>query len=244
MVVKWNEPPEPIPSWLDPADEITDANDTKPVQWKTMSKEQLRIVFVLACFDALRSLGMTPAQALDILANAVVETGWGMYFRGWNLGGWKINKSDVTAAKARGKKLKWWRAPGNKSSKDPPWCYYQGFNSLSEFFEEWILKFLPKLGTVAVSSRYYNTGKAFWAGKNWFLELCKAGYKGVVTAANPEPSVKGHEQIKKLALVFLCQRALGVVVDGDWGSKSEKACKEKQKELGVPQTGQPSLSLL
>lgn len=241
---KWNLPPEPLPSWLDPKDEITAENDTKPKEWSTLSKHEMRPLFVITCFKALRKLGLSHKQCLEVLANAVVETGWGGSFRAWNLGGWKIRKADVDAAKGKGKPLKWWRAPGNKGAGDPPWCYYMGFDSLSDFFSLWIDKFIPEPGTVGKSHRYYQTGVAFWTGGDWFRELCKAGYKGEVTAAKPEGSIRAHGQIIAMATTFLCQDGLKVTVDGEWGTKSKEACKKAEKEHGLPETGNPSLELL
>lgn len=250
-MTKWNEPPEPVPSWLDPANEVTTATDTKPAAWKAMSLGELRPAFVIACYIALRNLGLTPWQAVEVLGNAVVETGWGQFFRAWNLGGWKIRKADVDVLKAKRKKALWWRAPGNKApgatlqdykGGDPPWCYYRGFESMEAFFAEWIPKFVPKPGTV--TGRYKKTGEAFWAKGDWFRELCLAGYKGANTQKNPDGSVASHHQITDMALTFLCQKALGVKVDGAWGPKSEAACKAAEKAHGLPETGKPSLSLL
>lgn len=243
-MTKWNEPPEPIPSWLDPTCEITSLNDNKPTSWDGMKKTALRAVFILACFKALRVLGLNHKQSLEVLGNSIVETGWGTSFRAWNLGGWKIREADVKALKAQGKKALWWRAPGNKSSGDPPWCYYKGFASLEEFFAAWLIKFVPKPGTVQVDNRYYKTGTAFWSDKDWFKELCLSGYKGAVTASNPQGSITGHQQILKLSMTILCQQGLGLEFDGAWGDKSTEACKLYQKTHGLLEAGQPSLALL
>lgn len=250
-MTKWNEPPEPVPSWLDPANEVTTATDTKPSSWKSMSLGELRPVFTIACYIALRNLGLAPWQAVEVLGNAVVETGWGQFFRAWNLGGWKIRKTDVDAMRAKGKKALWWRAPGNKApgatlqdykGGDPPWCYYRGFESMEAFFAEWIPKFVPKPG--ASTGRYKKTGEVFWSKGDWFRELCLAGYKGSNTQKAPDGSVASHRQIVTMALRFLCQKALGVTVDGTWGPKSIQACKDAEKAHGLPETGQPSLALL
>lgn len=244
MVVKWDLPPEPVPQWLDINEEITEANDTKPSNWKAATGMALQILFVEACFKALRNLGLTPEQAVEILSNSVVETGWGKFFRGWNLGGWKIRKSDVESLKSKGKKAKWWRAPGNKSSNDPPWCYYRGFDNLQEFFAEWIVKFVPKPGSEASVGRYKETGRLFWTGGDWFLALCKSGYKGEVTASNPKNSVDGHTQIVKIAKTILAQRTLGFVPDGIWGKESTAKALEFQKNKKIPETGKPDYGIL
>jgi len=252
-MAKWNEPPEPIPPWLDPANEVTEATDSKPICWKTMLLPELKSAFVIACYTGLRSLGLSPWQALEILGNAVVETGWGKFFRAWNLGGWKIHKADAKALKAKGQKILWWRAPGNKApgatlkdfkGGDPPWCYYRGFESMEAFFAEWLSKFVPKPGSTT-ASRYRKTGEAFWAGKSdWFRELCLAGYKGANTQKAPDASVSTHRQITEVALVFLCQKALGVNADGLWGPKSSAACRKAEKGHELAETGKPSLKLL
>lgn len=243
-MTKWNLPPEPIPSWLDPKFEITSENDTTPHDWKTLPKPEVQPIFVLTCFQALRKLGLTHAQALEVLGNAVIETGWGTAFRAWNLGGWKINKSDVDANKAKGLPSWWWRAPGNKEAMDPPWCYYIGFTNIESFFSAWIGKFIPKPGTVGKTHRYQKTGMAFWTGGEWFWELCKAGYKGPVTQKNPDDSITTHHQIIAHSIVFLAQTGLGLKADGAWGPKSVEACKKVQMQNGLPITGQADLALI
>ena len=76
------------------------------------------------------------------------------------------------------------------------------------------------------------------------MALCKAGYKGPVTEANPQGSIDAHHQIIRMSTTFLCQHGLGVVADGAWGPKSEEKCKAFEKLHGLPESGIPSITLL
>lgn len=219
---KWNLPPEPIPHWLDPKSEVVGWQSP----WKNLEKLEIAPLFVSASFVALLELKPTlPLSGIiGIIANAVVESGWGHSFQCWNVGGWKIKERD-TKINAR---AKWFRAPGNRTSGDPPWCYYKSFDSLKEFYKLWIEKFVPQ--DSETTNRYHETGKQFWndkTGTKWFPELIKAGYKGEVTKANPLPSIRSHEQIKEKCLVYLIQGKLGVEVDGYWGERSGRALGER-----------------
>lgn len=252
--MKWTEPPEPIPAWLKQADEVTEANDTKPQGWSEMPTVRRTAVFIKTCFLALRKIGLTHWEALEVLSNSCLETGWGEKFRAWNLGGWKTNESDANFRRAQGKRALWYRAPGNKApgatlqdykGGDPPWCYYRGFSSVDEFFALWLVRFTPKPGTVNSKHRYFKTGNAFWAHKEeWFYELCVSGYKGENTQKAPQGSVDNHKDISHRCLIFLVQDALGVTADGAWGPRSSKALKDKQRALGLEPTGLCSLELL
>lgn len=253
--MKWNEPPESPPSWLDSQNEVTSENDTRPETWRNQPSSRLQAIFVTECFIALKKIGLSNWQAIELVSNAVTETGWGKYFRAWNLGGWKIRQADIAQARSAGRTLKWWRAPGNKApgatltdykGGDPPWCYYRAFDSLEDFFKAWIVRFVPSTNTTKPDHRYYKTGMAFWNRQpEWFKELCLAGYKGSNTARNPSGSCAAHEDISDKSLLLLTQHFLGgLAVDGEWGMKSVTVCRLAQKKYGLPETGRPSLALL
>lgn len=224
-MAKWNEPIGDPPFWLDKNREITaEMEPAKPAKG----------AFILLCISALLNLGCSIDQALAIAANAMVETGWGRYYKAWNLGGWKITKG--TASDAQRTPRWWWRAPGNKDSGDPPWCFYRAFSSAEQFFMEWLYNFVPKPGP-SVKSRYKKTGEEFWNGKPWFDDLIAAGYKGEVTKKNPAKSIASHEQIVHTLVVFWCQHLLGVTADGQFGPKSQAALKVYQKAHFLKETG-------
>jgi len=220
---KWTGELQAPPFWLNPALEVTSANDAPKLSVAE---------FLIQSVDALRAAGCSFDQAVNVTANAVNETGWGRYYRGWNLGGWKITKG--TANNPDGTPRRWFRALGNKSSGDPQTCFYRAFGSLQEFYEAWLLQFVPKHGT----GRYKKTGEQFWAGEEWFDDLIAAGYKGDVTRRNPRPSMAAHEKIIGSVVTYYCQRKLGVVADGKWGARSRAACMVYQADHGLPETGQ------
>lgn len=221
--MKWDLPPTEPPFWLDKHAELN-TSDTLP----PMTPAE----FVLACCVSLMSIEPTLSAegVFEVTANAVVETGWGKYRRGNNLGGWKINKNSA------GPGVRWFRARGNKApgatitdlkGGDPPWCYYLVFGSFGEYFSRWLKRFVPKPGSVSSSHLYFETGHEFWAGKPWFDDLCAAGYKGENTKAHPEGTIHEMEQITdKIAKMFV-QSKLGVAPDGDWGPASTLAAKKK-----------------
>lgn len=200
MVDKWNLPAGTIPAWLDPASEVK-TEEAKP---------GVRGPFVIACMEALIRLGCSETQAAEVAANAINETGWGRSYRAWNLGGWKITKAYTTDHP----NAPWWRAPGNKSSGDAPWCYYRAFDSLQDFLREWLEHFTPRPSADAPYPGYRRTGELFWAGGPWFPELILVGYKGAVTkarlvanrrAGKPDathPSVRDHQSIVQSVLVI------------------------------------------
>lgn len=238
MPVKWDLPPEPIPSWLDPATEVLAEHEPPKAD---------KYPFALRCVDVLLAMGLTHQQAFEVAANAVVETGWGQHYRAFNLGGWKIRKDFVDAyLKKFGRSPKWWRAPGNKSSGDRPWCYYRGFDSIEEFFAAWLETFVPKPGA-RKKSRYLKTGEEFWAGRPWFDDLIEAGYKGAVTKKSPEGSIHGHDALTAKIRVLWAQRALGVAIDGKFGPKSRAALVKFQHGAGLEAHGrldEPTLAKL
>lgn len=188
-MTKWNEPPEPTPSWLDAAQEVTHEEPK-------LSKNE----FVLTCIRALIQLGCTEAQALSVVANSINETGWGQYYRANNLGGWKITKVGAESYRRdHGKGPRWWRAPGNKSSGDPPWCYYRAFDAIGFFLSEWLTHFVPKPLEPAPYGIYKACGQAFWGGGDWFPLLVHAGYKGSVTQTHPAPAIAEHASLVRSA---------------------------------------------
>jgi len=177
--------------------------------------------------------------ALEIVANSVAETGWGQKWVAFNFGGWKITRGDVDAWKAahNGESPPWVMAEGHVASGDAPIVYYRAFNNPNTFFKEWLLRFVPK-GKKVGEHRYAKTGEKFWNGDvAWFEELCLAGYKGVVTAANPGPSVAAHINITQTIKPLIAQRLLKVNPDGAWGAGTMKACREFQFDHGLSVTG-------
>lgn len=219
---KWTGDLAPPPFWLVPSMEVTGASEPAKLP---------RGPFVIRCIRALLNLGCDIDQALGVAANTMNETGWGRFYRAWNLGGWKITKG--TSTNSDGTPRQWWRALGNKSSGDPQTCFYRAFSSAEKYFEEWLKTFVPKAGT----GRYAKCGQQFWAGEEWFDDLIAAGYKGAVTQRNPTPSIREHEQIIKTLVVIYCQHLLGVEPDGKWGQKSRNACSAYQLKNGLSLSG-------
>lgn len=234
-IVKWNLPPEPPPTWLDPTLEIKD--DTEEIKvLKSLSSKERSFEFVKICFYNCRSLGLTNWQALHVTANMVLETGWGQAFKAYNIGGVKITRPQVEEALKKGKKLSWYRAPGNKSSGDPPWCYYRAYSSFAEFIAEWVEKFVPK--NPGPNHRYKLTGPKFWKeDRNWFMELIRAGYKGEVTKANPTPSFNNHLTLVTKCMTMMVQFHLGIDTDGVDGPKTQQFVSRYQDENGFARTG-------
>lgn len=212
------------PSWLDPATEIK--NNDQPEDYKKLDDINKSIVFILTSYKALHkcSSQLTPEQTFWIIGNSVSETGWGRSWKGYNFGGWKINKSYADRYKrVNGRSAPWWQAAGHIASGDEPIVYYRGYTDPSHFYSEWLERFVPL--TPKTDSRYNKTGQAFWKDdSSWFKELCLAGYKGPVTQANPDKSVKSWESIVKTAQVRVAQYLLYIKVDGKWGPKSQAAC--------------------
>lgn len=217
---KWTGELAAPPFWLDPALEVTTNEPKMP-----------KGLFVLACLWALMALGLPLQTAIEIAANTMNETGWGRFYRAWNLGGWKITKA--SARNKQGIARRWWRALGNKSSGDSQTCFYRAFTSLEEFYAAWVEMFMSK----DPDSRYFKTGEQARAGEEWFDDLIAAGYKGAVTQRNPLPSMKEHAHIVKSIFVFYAQHVFGVDVDGAWGPKTRAACEKYQRTMGLPVTG-------
>jgi len=221
---KWTGDLAPPPFWLVPSLEVTSEQDAPKLP---------RGKFVLACLAALLAQHLSLDLALGVAANTMNETGWGRYYHGDNLGGWKINKG--TAHNPDGSPRRWWRALGNKGSGDPQTCFYRAFPSFEAYFAEWLANFVPKQGKP--KGRYTKTGQQFWAGEPWFDDLIEAGYKGEVTRRNPSGSIHAHDQIVKTLLVYWVQSLLGVASDGQWGPKSKAACAGFQESVGLKATG-------
>lgn len=206
MPEKWNEPRGVPPSWLNAACEVPASTPGAPEHGAP---------FVVASMRALIDLGCSEAQAAQVTANAVNETGWGRSYGAFNLGGWKITPGHAKAHP----NAKWWRAPGNRSSGDPPWCYYRAFDSLEAFYAEWLTHFVPRPDAEAPPyPGYARTGQIFWSGGAWFAELIMVGYKGSVTrkrlvdlraAHRPDsehPSIRDHESIVRSVLAMWAKR--------------------------------------
>lgn len=229
-----------IPSWLDESVEIKTPD--QPTYFSVLSPQKKACGFILLSLkslieiDSKENFGLSLLQMLDVIGNSIVETGWGLKWRGWNFGGWKIHKDFVESyKKANGVCPPWWRAAGHIGAKDDPVVYYRGFSSPVEFYKEWLLKFVPKNANKA--NRYCKTGQAFWSGGSWFHELCVSGYKGEVTKGNPDPSVKTHENVLSRAKTMLAQHILNLTPDGIWGNKSKNACEKFQSDNQLSATG-------
>lgn len=234
MPVKWDLPPTLPPFWLDQSAEVTLAPPP-------MTKSE----FVLKCYDEMRRAfpDMDPLLQSQVVANAVVETGWGEHRKGNNLGGWKITK------KTAGPGVPWFRARGNKApgatpedfkGGDPPWCYYRVFPSFAAYITAWVKTFVPEDGT----GRYARCGESFWLGEPWFDDLIEAGYKGENTKAHPWKSIQELNTIAETVATYWIQRELGVKADGVWGDKSRAAAVAYGEQRGVSLSGRLETPLL
>lgn len=223
MPEKWNLPPEPVPSWLDPHAELV-GDEQRP---------ESGAPFVIASMRACLALGLDARQAAGVVANAINESAWGRSYRGWNCGGWKITASYAKAHPH----APWWRAPGNRSSGDAPWCYYRVFASLEDYYREWCEHFVPRPDAVPPYPGYKHCGDLFWRGGQWFPALVAVGYKGPVTKEHPAKSIEEHESLVRSALTIFAQASLGVETDGRWGPRSRAACSAWQTAHGLPATG-------
>lgn len=231
------------PSWLDPATEIV--NNDQPQAYKALDDITKSIVFILTSYKALKQANpiLTPQQNFWIIGNAIAETGWGRLWRGYNFGGWKITKDFATSfKKANGRSARWWQAQGHVNSGDEPIVYYRGYENPSQFYIEWLTRFVPQ--AASSTHRYAKTGAAFWKPEDsWFRELCLAGYKGAVTQANPDKSIESWKQVLKLAEVRVAQYLLKVKVDGAWGPRSQAACDAFARQKNLP-TGKLTIEIV
>lgn len=238
----------PIPSWLDPKTEIT--NPSKPDWFNSISRPKSDAAFYLwsicSIFEAAKTLTFpipTIEQAIEITANFAVETGHGQKWSENNWGGVKINKPYVDSYKLKhGKSPHWFQTAGHVNSGDEATVYYVGFDSIPQFSEFWLERFVPAGYKLEDSnpkkSRYYKTAKAFWErfvnpNQHWFYELCVSGYKGAVTQKTPAPSVETLFNVKSRVRTVTTQLLIGVTPDGSWGPKSTAACKAFQVENGL-----------
>lgn len=218
-----------IPNWLNPEMEIKETD--KPSELKNLNDYQKTIWYAMKVLKALYQSypELTVIQALWILSNMIVETGWFRAdFRGNNFGGWKITEAYVNEyRKIYLKDPKWYQKEGHQASGDPPIVYYRGYDSIQEFCEAWIRRFIPKNCSDS-KHRYYKTSIEFWKNKSidWFKELCLAGYKGPVTQAKPEGSINQFASICIRAKKILAQEILKLEPDGVWGNASKEALKK------------------
>lgn len=222
-MAKWTGPLQAPPPWLDPEREIKAGSSLPP-----------KAEFIATCLDHLRNAGCSWTQAFGVAANTMNEAAWGQRYLANNLGGWKITRT--SARDPDGTPRYWARALGNKGSGDPQTCFYRAFRSYEDFFRAWLLAYVPK--DASDGHRYRLTGKLFWEEKSWFPALIEAGYKGPVTRARPQGSIREHQLIEHTLRVFAAQRILGVKQDGAWGPKSSAACADWQHANGLLGTGE------
>lgn len=223
-------------------------------------------VMMVGSNDGLKveNVGLLFERAVWVVGNVVSERGWFGSDRperalvpGNNLGGWKINEGHVRAWRARGglpqEMPRWFRDRGHVGSGDQPVVYYRVFSGIDQFFGEWLERFVPRPGSVGAEHRYNKAGVEFWrqdlvadnaaAGERsgWFRELCLAGYKGPVTQANPDRSVRAYwEIVRKIRVVVVQemlnrQRAVGglprLKPDGKWGKQSQEVAAKFLKGI-------------
>lgn len=233
-----------IPSWLNPAKElrINEPNSNSSVVFVSQGPYP-ETRFILLALKNLLTIGLNPWQAIQICGNSCAETGYGVArFVGFNFGGVKINEAFVKEFKKNNSNQDpfWWQAPGHVKSGDQEVCYYRTYVSPASYFEEWIKRFIPKNG----SGRYKKTGEVFWTGdEKWFLELCIAGYKGVITEANPTPSFEKHKGVVQRCITMVCQALLGCKPDASWGNKSKKKATEFITSAALNLQPEPTIEL-
>jgi Putative peptidoglycan binding domain len=234
-----------IPSWLDINTEIT--NPTKPEWFQVIARPRADAVFYLwsicSLFEAAETITfprLNINQAVEITANFAVETRHGQEWSANNWGGVKINKPYVDSYKQKcGRTPSWFQSQGHVNSGDESVVYYVGFDSIPQFSEFWLERYVTAGYKAEESStkksRYYKTAKAFWENLNspnqhWFYELCISGYKGPVTQKNPDPSVKTLFDTKSRIQKMVTQLLLGVTPDSSWGPKTTEACRVFQNQ--------------
>lgn len=220
------------PSWLNKTKKIVEEkNEIELLDLPT--KDQKIFKFISDCFISLFSIRpeLDNEQAVGIIANSVVESGYGLKHRGKNLGGWKINEQYCKNYKKEhnGVDPFWWERAGHLEAGDPPMCYYRVYSSYDNFFKEWLERFVPN--TTDQTHRYYKTGLEFNNNFRepyaWFKEMVKAGYKGPVRAQNPDPSIHTFMGVVESVKRRLAQGYLRVEPDGVWGNGSKQAANNK-----------------
>lgn len=228
---QYTSPLAPAPAWLDPS--------ARCIGWTPVTTEPH--AFYAQCVDTVIALGVPSVRACDIVANTVSEVGWHLSFAHWNCGGVKATKGWAERYKARtGMPALWWPAHGNVGTGDSETVFYRGYRSLHDFFDEWLLTFVPKPGTVSPTWLYRTTGERFWQGDpSWFGAMVAAGYKGPVTAKHPTQAITDHASLVETVRTLWAQARLHLAVDGKWGPASRSAALGFQREHGLPATGMP-----
>lgn len=220
------------PSWLNKSKELVEEkNEIEILSLPT--KDQKIFEFIKRCFFALYSIcpELDNEQAVGIIANSIIESGYGLKHRGKNLGGWKINEAYCREYKREhnGEDPLWWKREGHLEAGDPPMCYYRVFDSYEQFFGNWITRFVPKDSNT--EHRYHKTGKEFWNNFTepyaWFTEMVLAGYKGPVRSQNPTPSVNSFMGVIDSLKRRTAQGFLNIEPDGVWGNGSKQAANNK-----------------
>lgn len=226
------------PLWLDLQSEVP-FDKWNPNGWINLSKKEKTIKGILISFKSLISsdVGLINKQALEIVANSTVETGWFENIPCFNFGGVKAKEEEYKRlTKLAGKCPPWWQKAGHIASGDQPTCYYKAYSSPEHFYKEWLERYVPNPSTVALTYRYAKCGEAFWKHQEWFPHLIEAGYKGEVTKKNPNPSIAAHNTITFKIKVLMTQKLLDVAPDGSWGSNSVKAAKKFKEDNNLVDT--------
>lgn len=161
------------PAWLDSHAEV-DASEPKPVDQRA---------FVGRHLAALRAVGLDDVRATEVVAHLAIESGWGEQEHACNAGGVKATEGDAEAyERTFGGPMPWYRRGGHVASGDAPEVYYRGWPDAQAFAAGWLKRFVPREG----GERYKRTGELFWSDSPriaWFVELIRAGYRGVVREA-------------------------------------------------------------
>jgi hypothetical protein len=164
---------KPHPAWLDASAEV-DASKPKPVDQRA---------FVGRHLAALRAVGLDDVRATEVVAHLAIESGWGEQEHACNAGGVKATEGDAQAyERTFGGPMPWYRRGGHVASGDAPEVYYRGWPDAQAFAAGWLKRFVPREG----GERYKRTGELFWSDAPriaWFVEMIRAGYRGVVREA-------------------------------------------------------------
>lgn len=164
---------KPHPAWLDSRAEV-DASEPKSVDQRA---------FVGRHLSALRALGLDDVRATEVVAHLAIESGWGEHEHAHNAGGVKAQAGDAEAyERTYGGAMPWYRRGGHVASGDAPEVFYRGWPDTQAFAASWLKRYVPREG----GERYKRTGELFWSDGPrvaWFVELIRAGYRGVVREA-------------------------------------------------------------